>query len=384
MYCPQWRAFIKISSLLLFFEAAAGGEVSGVGESSAVALGASLPAPAWNDPTFGFNGVSASRKNNFCDRWRMVYVDKTLDVREALRNQTLSTAWPLVQGYQLEGLHHTDATGALTEGGLMTEILIELSRRAGFNWRDAYAMFELPDTSPATKGKTWTDLLYWTTQYYDLSIGWYSDLTEHKSKGILFPEHWMDSSLILVTRGKNVELPIGERIFSFLRPFTFELWALVMVSWIFAGAVYWFLERGDHHGHEFSYPTNWQNVCLSITYTALEWGGGKWHHPHTFAGRIFTFVWLFVRLLFVSMYTAHLASSFVSNTLTEYPVSSLAQALEKRYPICIEEASDSLKLISRMYSNAKLVPVHEQDVFASMAKGTCKFRCSLLSPSADT
>lgn len=359
----------KLSILLLFSVISpSAGQDSADGQPTSSVI---FTPPAWNDPTFGVNGVSVSRKHDLCNLWRSVYVDKTVEVRDALRNQTLSTVWPTVAEYELEGLHYTDTNGVLTDKGLMTEIFAELSRRAGFNWRRAYGFFEPPATSPATRNKTWTDILYWTAQNYDVSIGWYPDLTTHKSKGYLFPEHWFDSSLIMVTKGKFVELPIMERAFSFLKPFTLELWTLVMVSWVFAGAVYWFLEQGGLNSHEFSYPTNWQNMCLSITYTALEWGGGKWHHPHTFAGRIFTFVWLFVRLLFISMYTAHLASSFVSNTLTEYPVTSLSQAIEKRYPICIEAASEPLKVISTLYRSAKLVPVHERDIFANMEQGKC-------------
>ena len=42
---------------------------------------------------------------------------------------------------------------------------------------------------------------------------------------------------------------------------------------------------------------NWQNLLLSVFNTSLEYAGAKWHHPQTFAGRLFSFGWLFARAL---------------------------------------------------------------------------------------
>jgi hypothetical protein len=48
---------------------------------------------------------------------------------------------------------------------------------------------------------------------------------------------------------------------------------------------------------EFTYEQRWQNILLSVFNTSLEFAGLKWHNPKTFSGRLFSFAWLFARLL---------------------------------------------------------------------------------------
>ena len=72
----------------------------------------------------------------------------------------------------MAGLINVDATGGIREGagaGLMVTVLDEVAKRAGFTWRNSYAVFADPELS----GKTWTELVKWQISSYDLSGEWW-------------------------------------------------------------------------------------------------------------------------------------------------------------------------------------------------------------------
>jgi hypothetical protein len=157
--------------------------------------GSRFPLAAWKDVTFGEDGVGSFRKHSFCDRWRQVK-------------------------------------------GLMIEIFDEISRRAGFNWRNSYAFFDLPGETPEMMNTTWSDVMHWTAQNYDVSVGWYPELTVYKSEGMLFPEAWFDASLVLITKSQKQTEGYASQLFSFTQPFSTELWIALIISWFSAQTLY--------------------------------------------------------------------------------------------------------------------------------------------------
>ena len=199
--------------------------------------GSRFPLAAWKDVTFGEDGVGSFRKHSFCDRWRQVN-NKSFALRDGLRNQNLSSIWPQVEGYEIRGLHNIDESGALTDKGLMIEIFDEISRRAGFNWRNSYAFFDLPGETPEMMNTTWSDVMHWTAQNYDVSVGWYPELTVYKSEGMLFPEAWFDASLVLITKSQKQTEGYASQLFSFTQPFSTELWIALIISWFSAQTLY--------------------------------------------------------------------------------------------------------------------------------------------------
>jgi hypothetical protein len=109
--------------------------------------------PTWNDVTFD---TSLDRRNDWCESMRKVY-NGTLAIRDALRGKKLSISMPNPATYTPAGFVNADAEGSIpegTEGGFVVEILDELARRAGFTWRESYAIFDEPENF----NKTWTDL----------------------------------------------------------------------------------------------------------------------------------------------------------------------------------------------------------------------------------
>jgi hypothetical protein len=74
-----------------------------------------------------------------------------------------------------------------SELGLTAVILDEVAERAGFTWRNRFGSDK--SINEAEDGnKTYTDLLIWSTDTYDISAGWWYQTNERKAQGISFIE----------------------------------------------------------------------------------------------------------------------------------------------------------------------------------------------------
>ena len=88
---------------------------------------------------------------------RAVY-NGTLNVKDVLRGMKLTVSMPNPLTYSPAGFVNVDSEGSILQGqeaGFVVEVLDELAKRAGFTWRDSYAIFDAPEEF----GKTWTELV---------------------------------------------------------------------------------------------------------------------------------------------------------------------------------------------------------------------------------
>ena len=61
-------------------------------------------------------------------------------------------------------------------------------RRAGFQWRNSYKIQAAP-----TGDQTWTDLLIYLVQHYDVVAEWFYHTVARMERGVSFPEGAFDS-----------------------------------------------------------------------------------------------------------------------------------------------------------------------------------------------
>ena len=337
---------------------------------STIVCAVELPPPAFSDKTFAEN---VDHKNNYCDLAEQLQTGSVL-IRDALKGRAVSVIFPEPDGYALKvqkGFFDVTEGKALTEKGVMTEILDEVARRAGFEWRNSYGFFAWPK---AGENFTWTDSLLWSAKTFDVTIEWWGETVERKSKGITYPQGFYDASAIFVTKSMiSSDGDFVSMAFSWLRPFTWELWLLVLVLWVWCGVVYYTIEQMGHcrNKAEFPYDTRAENILLSIQHTSLEWAGGKWHTPKTMSGRFFAMAWLFARLLIMAAYTANLASTFVQSSLLTYTVNSMEEAVAAKYPVCMSVGTFLGEEMSRMFPDARWVPADGADLFNYLRDGKC-------------
>ena len=103
---------------------------------------------------------------------------------------------------------------ALSVEEIIVEIMDELAERAGFQWRNSFAVI-----NDEIGNNTFTDLLEWTTSTYDISLDWWTFDIRRMALGVTFPEGWYDSTIIMV--GKESSRKAFE-VWAWTEPFSLD------------------------------------------------------------------------------------------------------------------------------------------------------------------
>lgn len=98
--------------------------------------------------------------------------------------------------------NYNNETGVQQYGGIVSVIMDELSARAGFTWRDSFGIYDVPS---GKENETWTDLLEWSVENYDLTIDWWAKSLDRMNLGVAFLKEWYDSSIILISKNNLAE-----------------------------------------------------------------------------------------------------------------------------------------------------------------------------------
>jgi hypothetical protein len=81
--------------------------------------------------------------------------------------------------------------------GTFSILMDEIAQRAGFSWRNSYGVV-LPIDSEVDGNLTWSDLLEWEVNVYDISAGKWDRNVDRMKQEISFPEGWFEASTIIV------------------------------------------------------------------------------------------------------------------------------------------------------------------------------------------
>merc|ERR1711862_613968 len=120
--------------------------------------------------------------------------------------------------------------------GIMVELLDEVASRAGFSWRNSFSSAAFSDTG----FETYSELLQWSTKNYDISADYWDRSLERIRLGISFPKAWFINDVIMVTFSK---MDNRIQMFSFLKPFSRELWFAVVATLMFSAYTYFLIAR---------------------------------------------------------------------------------------------------------------------------------------------
>ena len=137
-------------------------------------------------------------RQDMCERYDMVRLGN-ITLRDALQGLELR---PLMRVGDF--FRYTDEDGINPiDPGLLAVMMDELGRRAGFTWRNSFGVVhKLPEaplvenfeessgnsmapnlTREATAEITFSDLLIWSTETYDISINWWDQTLERLERG---------------------------------------------------------------------------------------------------------------------------------------------------------------------------------------------------------
>ncbi|KAK3125186.1 hypothetical protein QOZ80_7BG0601450 [Eleusine coracana subsp. coracana] len=144
--------------------------------------------------------------------------------------------------------------------------------------------------------------------YFDAAIGDIAIVT-NRTRLVDFTQPYIESGLIIVAPAKEIE----SNAWAFLKPFTFQMWCVLGVLFLFVGAVVWILEHRTNT--EFRGPPRQQimTVCW-FSFSTMFFS----HRENTVSalGRFVLLIWLFVVLIINSSYTASLTSLLTVQELT--------------------------------------------------------------------
>jgi hypothetical protein len=179
---------------------------------------------------------STSYRTNVCNRQRSM-LGQSIELRDALKGFNLSVY--LTDHRGRPDWYHSELTldEKLPERnpGVAVLMLDEIARRAGFSWRNSYGAGKALNVNDGNK--TWTDLLKWSVDFYDISAGpWYAS-NERRALGISFPFPYVEDKSFLVSKKKR-KLEFQ----SFLAPFDWKVWIMIAASIIVTAILYNFLE----------------------------------------------------------------------------------------------------------------------------------------------
>lgn len=315
------------------------------------------PARGQQTPMFEVATMESNQtfRTDFCDIHRKVESGE-IPLRNALKDLNLR---PGLFRYQLDS-----ETGAIAEVDppIGIKMLDEIARRGQFKWRDSYGVVDSPG-----ENQTWGDVLAWSIDTYDMNGDWYLRTTDRLADGILFPEKWYDGSLIMVRR--QPEADDSFNILTFLEPFSWGVWVLVVGTTIVSGLVYYAIEYIGCDGDQSKMEVNMHE---SIFQSFLNATGQYIYDPREPGNRLIAFFTCLLFLIVLAAYTANLASFLVIRNTPALVINDIQDVVKNNLRVCVWQGTTSENFMRDRYDTARIVPVDSLKAsYLGLDEGIC-------------
>ncbi|KAH6795994.1 hypothetical protein C2S51_036980 [Perilla frutescens var. frutescens] len=165
---------------------------------------------------------------------------------------------------------------------------------------------------------------------YDAAVGDVT-ITTNRTRIVDFTQPFMESGLVVIAPVKEVK----SKPWSFLMPFSWQMWAVTGIFFLFVGTVVWILEHRTNI--EFRGPPSQQLATVFwFSFSTMFFA----HRENTVStlGRLVLILWLFVVLIINSSYTASLTSILTVQQLTSR-VQGIDSLISSSDPIGIQDGS---------------------------------------------
>ncbi|MED6196613.1 hypothetical protein PIB30_049133 [Stylosanthes scabra] len=172
---------------------------------------------------------------------------------------------------------------------------------------------------------------------FDAAVG---DVTivMNRTRFVDFTQPFMESGLVVVVPVKEEK----SSPWSFLKPFTAQMWCVTGAFFLFVGTVVWILEH--RLNHEFRGPPRKQ--LITVFWFSLSTMFFS-HRENTVSalGRLVLIIWLFVVLIINSSYTASLTSILTVQQLSSQ-IEGIDSLISSGQPIGIQDGSFAKKYLT--------------------------------------
>ncbi|ESW21964.1 hypothetical protein PHAVU_005G114800 [Phaseolus vulgaris] len=172
---------------------------------------------------------------------------------------------------------------------------------------------------------------------YDAAVG---DVTivPNRTRFLDFTQPYIESGLVVVVPVKEIK----SSPWSFLKPFTAQMWCVTGAFFVLVGTVVWILEH--RHNPEFrGRPKKQLMTVFWFSFSTMFFS----HRENTVSGlgRLVLIIWLFVVLIINSSYTASLTSILTVQQLSSQ-IEGIDSLISSNQPIGIQEGSFARKYLT--------------------------------------
>eukprot|EP00980_Cylindrotheca_fusiformis_P017065 scaffold5234_cov131-Cylindrotheca_fusiformis.AAC.12 len=312
-----------------------------------------------------------SHRQDVCDRY-FAFQNGTMELRDALQGIQLNV---LMGAYNGSYFNYDPENGIDSiYPGIAGVLMDELAKRAGFAWRGSFGIFT--DPKGADFNESWTDVLAWGVENYDLNVDWWARNLERMNMGVAFTKEWYDSSIILI--GKKdpdhfTDNHIGwSHFLNWLKPFNAAVWWTTVATIIISGMVFQVLEYlVDERQDRKFWVWFSENIYLSAMNATQAYEYGT---PKSVSSKIFGFSMALWALILTATYTANLASLLVDRQDKLLDVETIEEAAVFGYPVCTFAGTNSDTYVEQVYPSAIRRPKSTiEEVYDGLNDGECAF-----------
>ncbi|XP_010457602.1 PREDICTED: glutamate receptor 3.4-like isoform X1 [Camelina sativa] len=193
---------------------------------------------------------------------------------------------------------------------------------------------------------------------YDVAVGDITIVT-NRTRYVDFTQPFIESGLVVVAPVKEAK----SSPWSFLKPFTIEMWAVTGAFFLFVGAMVWILEH--RFNEEFRGPPRRQLITIFwFSFSTMFFS----HRENTVSslGRLVLIIWLFVVLIINSSYTASLTSILTVRQLTSR-IEGIDSLVTSNEPIGVQDGTFARNYMVNELNIApsRIVPLKDEEQYLS-------------------
>ena len=219
-------------------------------------------------------------------------------------------------------------TGNARFSGMDVELINALATQLGFTYT-----LNLMDRR---MNESWSDTLIRASSEGDLCMSFWGKTTRRLDNVLFLPPHIDGTRKLMVKLATPTESSTVDTMFTFLEPFSFGLWMLLLAMVFVYGFVIWWVEKDSRRNEDFL-NTNTSSGALfqSMYFSAsmfLQFGG---HSPTTKGGRMLLAAFGFSNIVIIAAYTANLAAYLTTSATITQPYTTLQDVKRAGEKTCV-------------------------------------------------
>ncbi|CAE7328927.1 Nmdar1 [Symbiodinium sp. CCMP2592] len=286
-------------------------------------LANALPGSAW--------------RNDFCPEFQKVQAG-TLQIEKALVGKHLTFVVPVFDMTDPTSSHWNEGEPVGTpENDMVITDKVHGFHASVLKAVSAVANFTYTIRLNTVKAASTTQWLLQESPNYDAVLGSWTDSLVRREAGFLQPYPLVEKDLNMIVRRKIDKPSVWKVMFTFMKPFSANLWLMLFVCSLVTAVFMWFFETSRvsiEEGAEVEVSTGSEGALKSVWLSGLQFTGGGGYSPVTAWGRLLLLSWSFLIMVVGAAYTANLATFLIVHQTASTSLSSFEEAKQQNALVC--------------------------------------------------